>query len=386
MTSHIYLDNNATTPLDHRVWEVMGQADNLLPLNPSSTHFFGRKAKQLLNQSRLSIAQSFSVHPQEIVFTSGGTESMNLLIMGHLSHQIDSHVISSDIEHPSVQLPLQALEKRGLSVTYLPSGRWGAPRPSAVEQAIRKKTRLIVLSMANHETGVRLEVDSIAEIAHRRRVPLILDGVAFLGKERLSVPQGVQGIGFSAHKIHGPRGIGCLLVRKGFAISPTLLGGSQESGLRAGTENLSGALGMAAAVEILSSSLAEDREKMKMMRHLLETELRSHIPGLEVNGEGTRLSNTSHLYFPGISGDVLLMHLDLDGVAVSRTSACDSGREGPSPILLKMGFSKERASNSVRFSFSRMNTKEETMTAISKVVKIFRRLRHTSSSPSRSER
>src|SRR3990167_2858888 len=204
----IFLDNNATTPLDPRVLERMIIDLSGGPYNPSSLHFFGQEGKKLLSNARAQIAQFIGAKPNEIIFTSGGTESMNFLIKGIAEKTNPAHIITSSIEHASVYYSMQHLEKKGATVTYLNPGLWGAPRPDEVLTAITPQTGLIVLTAANSETGVLLDLDAIAKIALDTKIPLIIDGVALLGKKRFTIPKGVAGMGFSSHKLHGPKGVG----------------------------------------------------------------------------------------------------------------------------------------------------------------------------------
>ena len=249
-------------------------------------------------------------------------------------------------------------------MTYLTPGLLGTPTPASLERALKNNTQLIVLSCANSETGVKLDLEGIAEVAGRFNIPLILDGVALLGKERFSIPPGVTGIGFSGHKIHGPKGVGFVFVRSGFTLTPLFSGGGQENKLRGGTENLSGILGLARALSILEEEGERGRQKMEKLRDRLEAGLKEKIPSLTVNGTGPRVVNTSNLCFPNVNGESLLIALDQEKIALSHGSACSSGALEPSRVLLNMGLSKKHAASSLRLSLSRMNTEEEIERAI----------------------
>ena len=366
----IYLDNNATTPIDPRVLEVMSGEDARLPLNPSSSHHFGRRARGLLARARSCVAAHLRVDPSEVIFTSGGTESLHLLLCGIFDQKPPKHIITSLLDHPCVYKTVERYERQGAEVTYLPSDLFGAPKPEAIASALRPDTTLMVFSAVNSETGVRLDVEAVAAIAERAKVPLILDGVALLGKAPISLPPGVTGMGFSSHKIHGPKGVGFVFVRKGTFVQPQFLGGNQEEGRRSGTENLLGILGLAKAVEIVESELAPSMQHMARLQMHLEEGLRELFPQMVINGEGPRVVNTSNIAFPEIEGEVLLARLDQWGVAVSHGSACQSGALEPSRVLRNMGLSRERAASSVRFSMSRMNTEDE----IRRVLELVRRL------------
>jgi len=360
MKQRIYLDNNGTTPLASEVIEEMLLDLNSTPRNPSSLHSFGQEGKKLLTKARHKIASFLQVKMSEIYFTSGGTESMNLLIKGAVERLPSPHIITSTIEHPCVYNTIQELEKRGAEVSYLSPTPYGAPQKEQIEKALSPNTSLIALSAVNSETGVKLPLEEIAPLAKHAGVPLIIDGVALLGKEHFTIPDGVSGMGFSAHKIHGPKGIGFIYKKRGFSLIPQQVGGAQESGMRGGTENLSGILGLAKAVELL---LESSEEHLRELRDLFEKELISKGCALQINGEGPRISNTSNLYFRGVDGESLLIALDMAGIAAAQGAACSSGALEPSRILLNMGYSKERANSSLRFSFSRMNTKEEILRA-----------------------
>ncbi|WP_420422535.1 cysteine desulfurase family protein [Simkania sp.] len=358
----IYLDHNATTPIAPRVAEAMMQELTKGPQNPSSVHFFGQQAKKTLLTSRQTIARFLKVKPQEILFTSSGTESMNLLIRGSLPSK-ESHLITTDLDHPCVYENMQSLDQAGYNVTFLSPGKGGAPTPEQVAAALRPNTKLIVLSTVNSETGVKLDIDAIAKIAKDANVPLILDGVALLGKEPFTIPPGVTGMGFSAHKFHGPRGVGFCFLRSGSSLSPLFLGGSQENQLRAGTENLPGIVGLATAIALLEKEGMTYSAHMQHLRDLFEKTLIKSIPNLQINGAGPRIANTSNLCIPGVDGESLLIHLDMKGIAASHATACSAGAMEVSRVLLNMGLSKEEASCSLRFSFSRMNTEEEVIEA-----------------------
>ena len=373
----IFLDNNATTPLDPRVLERMIIDLSGGPYNPSSLHFFGQEGKKLLSNARAQIAQFIGAKPNEIIFTSGGTESMNFLIKGIAEKTNPAHIITSSIEHASVYYSMQHLEKKGATVTYLNPGLWGAPRPDEVLTAITPQTGLIVLTAANSETGVLLDLDAIAKIALDTKIPLIIDGVALLGKKRFTIPKGVAGMGFSSHKLHGPKGVGFVYLQSNCKIEPQFFGGGQESSLRSGTENLSGILGLAAAIEILNEEMEQYITHMKYLQDLLENGLKS-LPGISINGQGPRLPNTSNIAFKGIDGEDLFIALDMEKIAVSQGSACASGAREPSRILLNMGIPKKEALSSLRFSLSRMNTEEEILQVIKTTTTLVAKLRSLS--------
>jgi len=370
----IYLDNNATTGLDPQVLEAMLLDSSTTPLNPSSAHFFGQEAKKKLIRAREEIANFFCVLPSELVFTSGGTEAMNFLIRG--LYREKGHIISTEIEHSSVYNMLKHLEKQGAEVCFLPVGKWGAPLISQIEAAIQPHTHMLVLSAVNSETGVKLDLGAAARLAERKGILLVVDGVALLGKELFSLPAGVAAMGFSGHKIHGPKGIGLALVRSSVKIDPLLIGGPQESSRRGGTENLAGILGLAKAISLLKEGVESHREKMCIERDRLIAGIRHEVGEISINGEGPLISNTVNLSFPGISGEDLLILLDQEGLAVSHGSACSSGALEPSRVLINMGIARELARSAVRFSLSRWTTDEEITRAIALTGALVKKLKN----------
>lgn len=373
MKHRIYLDHNATTPVDCRVLQAVVETLKKELGNPSSVHAAGREARQLIEKSRERIARFFGVSPREIIFTSGGTEAAHLLLCGVMTREPKGHLITSNVEHACVYHTAQLLEKRGYEVTFLPAGRWGAVQPEAVAAAIRPATRLITLMGVNNETGVKTDWRAVAQIAQDARIPFVLDGVALLGKEPFSLPIGVSGAFFSAHKIHGPKGVGVCVCRQTLKLAPLWQGGGQEGGRRAGTENIAGIVGLAEAITILENEQNAFTNHMNALRHRLEEGLFGQLPGVTVNGEGPRISNTVNLSFEGVDGEVLLMQLDaMEGIMVSHGSACSAGALEPSRVLLNMGISGR---SSIRFSVGRTTTEQEVDTVIAAVTKIVKRLR-----------
>jgi cysteine desulfurase len=372
----IYLDNNATTfPLPTVIEAIVNALNAKEEGNPSSVHTFGQKARFRLSDARSRIAACLGVRPSEVIFTSSGTEGVAMLLRGMLQGSPHGHLITSNVEHACMISNIASLEKEGLACTYLEAGRWGAVTPEAVKKAIRPDTRLIALMAVNNETGVKTDVDAIAAIAADAKIPLMLDGVSWYGKEPVKIPAGVTAIAFSGHKFHAPKGIGFVFLRSTARFLPLLTGGGQEFGRRAGTENLPGIAGLAVAVESVNSDIPKLCGYIGELRDRLENELMSRLEGVTVNGLGPRVPNTTNLAFRGIEGEALLAALDLEGIAVSHGSACSSGALEPSGILLKMGCSKAEAASSVRFSLSRHTTSEEIESCIDTVVAIVNKLR-----------
>lgn len=351
--SSIYLDANATTALDPRVLDVMIEECRLSPANPSSIHTWGRYARARLSGARNKIASLLNVEERDLVFTSGATESLNTLIRGWAK----GHVITSSIEHSAILEPCKDLEKQAIAVTYLPTDETGALKVEQIEQAIQPTTSLIIIGCANSETGILNPIEAIARLASSRNIPLILDAVGQFGRAPFNIPMGATAVVFSAHKIHGPVGIGLTWAKKPY---PALIsGGGQEMGRRSGSENLPAIIGFAKAVELLYEEGNTFLPKIAILRDKLENGLKTLYPPLLINGKGPRVCNTSNLCFPNMDGENLLIQLDRSGVGVSLGSACASGSVEPSHVLLGMGLPRSVARSSLRFSLSRMTTEEE---------------------------
>lgn len=346
----IFLDNNGTTPLDPRVREVMMEELSLGPANPSSIHRFGQRARARLTEARESVASYFSVSPQELIFTGSGTEALNLAILGT---KVKGKILTSPLEHPAVYNTLSRLET---PLIYLPTDPSGAVQIEDLKKALTDDVGLIVLMAVNNETGVKNPIDEIAALALERKIPFVVDGVALLGKETFSIHPGISAIAFSGHKIHGPKGVGLLIARKNYPLTPLITGGAQERMRRGGTENMVGIRGMATAIALLKEELPETTIRMERLRDLLEEGLAHAI----VNGKQTpRICNTSSLTFPGCDGESLLIQLDQLGIAASMGSACSAGALEPSRVLLEMGLSRKEALSTLRFSLSRTTTEDE---------------------------
>ncbi len=370
----IYLDNNASTSLDPRVAQAIQKELQTLG-NPSSVHSFGQDLRNQITKSRRSIAAYLGSKPQELIFTSGGTEALNMVIRGVFGEKPSGHIITSSAEHSCVFHGVKWMESCGCEATFLSPGSWGAVTPVALRIALRPYSRLIALMAVNNETGVKTDIEAIAEIALEAGIPLLIDGVALLGKETFTIPKGVSAMCFSGHKFHAPKGIWLAFIRSGLKCAPLLIGGGQEYQKRGGTENMFGIIGLAEAVKILETELPEASLQMAELRDRLEEGLRSQLPDILVNGEGPRVVNTTNLSFLGVEGESLLMNLDLAGIAVSHGSACSSGALEPSRILLNMGYGVDRALSSVRFSLSRFTTRQEIDTSIDLIVQTVQRLR-----------
>ncbi|MFN0065471.1 MAG: cysteine desulfurase family protein [Chlamydiales bacterium] len=347
----IYLDNNATTALDRRVLEAMHAVSiNKYLGNISSPHSYGQKARHLFLQAKKEILTFLNALDHDILFTSGATEGLNTIIQ---SVPDKAHIVTSSLEHAAV---LESCKSKS-RVTYLdPKSGRGSIAPEQIEQALLPDTALIVCMAANNETGVLSDIVAIAQLAEQRGIPFLVDGVSILGKGSISIPQGVSAICFSAHKIHGPQGMGCIVYKKGMKIRPLICGGAQQRGLRAGTENLSAIVGFAKALELASRDLEETVARMELLRNRLELSLGNVV----VHGKDEpRVCNTSNIAFRGRDGETLLMQLDLAGVAVSYGAACASQSLQLSHVLQNMHVAPDLIRSSLRFSLSRETTLEE---------------------------
>lgn len=375
MEEKIYLDSNASTPIDPCVLEAVIDILKNYIGNASSIHHFGQKLQKKRTSARDAVAKYLGVSPKEIFFTSGATEGLNTVIRGFFHNAPAGHIITSNVEHPCVRCAVELLEQQGCQVTRLDVGAFGAPVVDAVRQAITPQTRLITLMAVNNETGVKTDIEAIAALAEELGIAFIVDAVALLGKENFIIPPGVSAMVFSGHKIHGPQGVGAVFARRRFKFHPLLVGGEHEDGRRAGTENLSGIVGFAKAVELLQNKLPEANVFMKNLRDKFEQSLVEELGDVLINGTGPRICNTSNIAFLGVDGEALLAHLDMEGIASSHGSACASGALEPSRVLLNMGISKEIVNASIRFSVSRMTTEQEVERAVQIIVSTVKRLR-----------
>ncbi len=356
----IYLDNNATTQLDPEVIEAMLPYLGQTPHNPSSTHAYGREAKSLLLNMREKIAHALGISCDEIIFTSGGTEGLNLLIKGTWK---EGEILTTDLEHPAVMETLHSLPAK---IHTLSPGLAGVPSPEAISDAITPQTKLIVLSAVYSETGAKLDLEKVSQLANEQGIPLIIDAVALLGKEPFIMPKEMCAMAFSAHKFHGPKGSGFITVPKGFPLSTQMHGGGQEKNLRSGTENLAAIVGLAKAIELINHD-----NDIRGLRDHFETRLQKEIPNLIIHSRDQRVANVSNLAFPGMDGETLLMQLDLNGVMASHGSACSAGALEPSRVLLNMGIPRDEVRSSLRFSLSRFTTLEEINIAADTLIAIY---------------
>lgn len=377
----LYLDHNATTPLDRQVLHVMHDALERLFGNPSSLHLKGRESRSALQKARGVIAGFLGFRPQELTFCSGGTEGMNMLLRGWCRMHPNGHVITSSGEHACVYETLVGLQQEGQKVTFLSPGLHGAVLPESVEPYLQEEEErqerrplLLVFMAVNNETGVKTDLNGMAQLALKYRAHLFVDGVASLGKEGGAIPIGVTAFCCSGHKIHGPKGIAAVAIR-GWRCPPLLTGGGQELSQRAGTENLPLIVAFAEAVKCVACSQAEDLPRIMKLRDRFEQALFQEIPGSVRHGSGPRVGNTSNLSFLGVDGEALLIALDQMGIAASHGSACASGALEPSRVLKEMGVPREQASCAIRFSLGRTTTEEEMTRATASLCQIIPNLR-----------
>jgi len=351
----VYADANATTPLLPEVLEAMRPYWMEHFGNASSIHLHGQQAHAAVNRAREALAEFFNCHEAEVVFNSGGTEGDNTAIFG-LLHAGD-HFITTSIEHSAVLRAADRMAERGVETTFVAPRPSGLIDPEDIARAIRPETRLISVMLANNETGVLQPVEEIGRIAAEAGVFFHIDAVQGAGKVVMDVRRiGCHLLSISAHKMHGPKGVGALFVRRGTPLEPLLVGGSHERRRRAGTENVPGIVGLARAVELALHSLEDGTmERLAALRDRLETGI-LELAGTGVNGVGPRVANTTNIWFDQMEGEALVIALDLKGVSVSGGSACHSGATEPSHVLLAMGMDKNRARASLRFSLLKTAT------------------------------
>lgn len=371
--NRIYLDNHATTIIDDRVVEAMQPVLADCYGNPSSIHGPGRQARKALDQARRAVALALGAREREVVFTAGGTEANNLAIRGAYAlcaAQGRRRVITSAVEHPSVRSTVADLP--GVERVELPVDGNGSLSVASLAEALEQPTGLVTLMAANNETGVRFPVDEIAEHCARAGALFHCDAVQAFGKGPLPIEADL--ISVSAHKIHGPKGIGALRIKKGLDLPPLHSGGHQERGRRGGTENMIGAVGFGRAAELLGDQLA-CLEQIASRRDRLESELCRSL-GARANGAGAnRVATVSNLHLPGLEGEAMVIALDMEGIALSSGSACSSGTMEPSHVLLAMGLDYDHAGSSLRFSLSRQTTDQEIDEVLQRVPRVAERLR-----------
>ena len=377
----IYTDNNATTMVAPEVVEAMTPFFSQLYGNASSMHFFGGQIKKYMDEARAKVAALLNADPAEIIFTSCGTESDNAAIRGILMANPDKrHIITTRVEHPAVKNVFQHLGKNGYHVSEISVDRLGRIDLDELREKLDSDTALVSIMWANNETGVIFPVQEIAELVKSRGAYFHTDAVQAAGKVEIDVKKTpVDLLSISGHKLHAPKGIGVLYLRKGVHCVPFMMGGHQENGRRAGTENVPYIVGLGRACELANQFMAVEQREVARLRDLLEAELTEKAIDATVNGDTEhRLPNTANISFKYIEGESILMLLSEVGIAASSGSACTSGSLEPSHVLRAMGIPFTRVHGSVRFSLSRYNTEEDMHTIVQHMLRIEKRLRDIS--------
>ena len=355
----IYLDHAATTPLSQEVLEVMLPWFTRGYGNASSVHGEGREAKRAIENARRQVMKALNIaHPQEVYFTAGGTESDNWAVKGVALARGRGHIVTTAIEHHAVLHACQWLEKQGFDVTYLPVDAYGRVTADQVEKALRPDTILVSVMAANNEVGTILPIGQIGQLCRDRGVIFHTDAVQAVGAIPLDVQDmNIDLLSLSGHKLHGPKGVGALYIRKGVKIDSILHGGAQERGYRAGTENVPAIVGLGKAIEIAQANRTDNAERMTALRDRLIRGLTERIPQAHLNGHPTeRLPGNVNLSFDGVEGEALLLRLDLAGVAASSGSACTSGALDPSHVLMALGMTAAQANGAIRLTLGTETT------------------------------
>ncbi|MEW6418677.1 MAG: cysteine desulfurase NifS [Nitrospirota bacterium] len=374
----IYLDNNATTPVAPEVLEEMLPYLKELYGNPSSMHTFGGQLHRKVEEARSKVAQLIGAEPEEIIFTSCGTESDNTAIMSAVeSLRGKRHIVTTRVEHPAVLNFCKHLARKGFRVTFLPVNNHGQMNIDEFLKMLDDDTALVSIMYANNETGVIFPIAEIVEILRKRRILFHTDAVQAVGKIPIDVKKlPVDMLSLSGHKLHAPKGVGALYVRKGTRFYPYIIGGHQERGRRAGTENVASIIGLGKACELAMRNLTEEVTYLKGLRDKLETALLKSCPDARVNGDiNDRLPNTTNLSFEYVEGEAILLRLNEFGICASSGSACTSGSLEPSHVLRAMGIPFTAIHGSIRFSLSRYNTEPEIDRVIEIMPEIIKELR-----------
>lgn len=356
----VYLDNSATTAMDKEVINAMLPYFDNIYGNASSLHSFGRESLAAVDEARASIAKSINAKPSEIYFTSGGTESDNWALKGaaHANKKMGRHIITTVIEHPAVMSTCAELEKEGFTVTYVGVNNDGLVSLEDIKKAVTDETILVTVMYANNEMGAIQPIAEIGEFCREEGILFHTDAVQAMGSIKVDVKKdNIDMLSFSAHKFHGPKGIGILYIRSGVVIDKLIVGGHQERSYRAGTTNTPSIVGMAKALEISIRDMEKNNAKIKQMRDYFVERVKKEIPYVKLNGGmEKRLVSNANFSFEFIEGESILMTLDLKGIAVSSGSACSSGSLEPSYVILATGAKIEEAHSSIRFSFGKENT------------------------------
>jgi len=379
----IYLDNAASTAVHPEVVKEMMPYFDTQYGNPSSIHQFGRKAKNAIEKARKQVATLIGAEPNEILFTSGGTESNNTILDGVLTSNSEpdpEHIITSSIEHEAVLQPCKEFENVGIKITYLPVDEHGIVNPDEITNSINSHTVLVSIMFANNEVGTIQPIKEISEICKKYQIPLHTDAVQAVGKIPINVKDlGVDALSISSHKINGPKGIGALFIKKGLMVTPQILGGGQENGMRSGTENVASIVGFGKACEIAKERLNRNISHFQTLHSSILSKITKEISHVKLNGHPEkRIFNNVHLTFMGVNGEDLIIKLDEHGIAASTGSACSVHTQKASHVLKAMGFNHEQITGSLRISFGYMNTLDEIDQTVEVLKKVVSELRSVS--------
>ena len=377
----IYLDNNATTQVAPEVLEAMVPYLHELYGNPSSAHFFGGQVGRKIREAREQVAALLGALPEEIIFTSCGTESDNAAVRSALATQSEKrHIVTSRVEHPAIKSLCTHLSNHGYRVTEIPVDGEGHLDMERYEKSLMPDTAIVSLMWANNETGVIFPVEKAAELARERGILFHTDAVQVAGKMPINMGKSpIDMLSISGHKLHAPKGVGALYLRKGTKFSPFLIGGHQERGRRGGTENTASIIGLGKACELAAVHIEEENKRVKHLRDKLQNQILARVPNSRVNGDlSLRLPNTSNISFEFVEGEAILLMMDEFGICASSGSACTSGSLQPSHVLRAMGVPFTMAHGSIRFSLSIYTTEEDIDFVIEKVPPIIERLRNLS--------
>lgn len=376
---HIYFDHAATTATDPKIAKVMLEYMTSEFGNPSSIHYFGRKTRRAVAESRENVAALIGAEPEEVFFTSGGSESDNFALKGiaFANKGQGNHIITTSIEHHAVLHTCEWLEKKGFKVTYLPVDADGKVDVAAIKAAVTDKTILISVMFANNEVGTIEPIAEIGAFAHQAGIYFHTDAVQAVGHTEINVKKlNIDLLSLSGHKLYGPKGVGALYIRRGVKIEPVQHGGVQERGMRAGTENVPGIVGLGLAARKAIAKLVEENNRLTRLRDKLINAIEAEIPAVKLNGHRQdRLPGNVNFSFSGIDGEPLLLNLDMQGIAASSGSACMAGSVEPSHVLLAMGLTPELAQSSLRLTLGRENTDDNIDTLLEILPKIVKKIR-----------
>ena len=377
----IYVDNNATTQVSPEVIEEMLPYFNEFYGNPSSMHTFGGKVEHKITEARKRLAALLGAAPEEIIFTGCGTESDSTAIRAAiLSNPDKKHILTSRVEHPAIKNHYEYLSKNGYRVTFVPVDRKGRLDLDYLYKNLSDDTALVSIMWANNESGVIFPLEEISRVVREKGIVFHTDAVQAVGKFPIDLKTiDVDMLSVSGHKLHGPKGVGALYVRRGTKYTPFIIGGHQEKGRRGGTENVASIIGLGKAAELAAAHLSDNNNQIKQLRDKLENEILKRVPNTIINGDrNNRLPNTTSIAFEYVEGESILLMMDEFGICASSGSACTSGSLEPSHVLRAMGVPFTAAHGSVRFSLSKYNTEEEIGFIIEKLPPIIERLRELS--------